>query len=84
MMNMIAYINNIVVSLPEEITTLNTSPVADHLFKLLEEFEAKPLLEEQAMAFHHTTVQLLFLSMRPRRNIQPATAFSHHTKEISS
>jgi hypothetical protein len=35
----------------------------------------KVLLEEQAMAFHHTTAQRLFLSARARRDIQPATAF---------
>jgi hypothetical protein len=33
------------------------------------------LPEEQAMAFHRTTAQLLFLSARVRRDIQPATAF---------
>ncbi len=33
------------------------------------------LPEEQAMAFHRTTAQLLFLSARARRDIQPATAF---------
>jgi hypothetical protein len=31
---------------------LKTSPTADHLFNVQEEQEAKPLLEEQAMAFH--------------------------------
>ena len=34
----------------------------------------KLLPEEQAMAFHHTAAQLLFLSARARRDIQPATA----------
>ncbi len=33
------------------------------------------LPEEQAMAFHRATAQLLFLSARGRRDIQPATAF---------
>ncbi len=31
--------------------------------------------KEQAMAFHHATAQLLFLSARARHDIQPATAF---------
>jgi hypothetical protein len=39
------------------------------------ETKAKLLPEEQAMAFHHTTAQLLFLSARARCNIQPAMAF---------
>jgi hypothetical protein len=71
MVNMIEYIKNIVTNFPEEINALKTSPVADHLFKLLEEFEAKPLLERQAMVFHHTTMQLLFLSVHARCDIQP-------------
>jgi hypothetical protein len=55
MVNMIEYIKNIVTHFPEEITMLKTSPAADHLFEVWEESEAKPLPEEQAMAFHHTT-----------------------------
>ncbi len=31
--------------------------------------------EEQARAFHHAAAQLLFLSARARRDVQPATAF---------
>jgi hypothetical protein len=75
MVNMIEYIKNIVANFPEEIKALKTRPAADHLFKMQEELEAKPLPEEQAMAFHLTTAQLLFLSARTRCNIQPATAF---------
>ncbi len=36
---------------------------------------ATPLPEEQARAFHHAAAQLLFLSARARRDVQPATAF---------
>ena len=36
---------------------------------------AKVLLEEQAMAFHRTMAQLLLLSARAQRDIQPVTAF---------
>ena len=36
---------------------------------------SKGLPEEQTMAFHRTTAQLLFLSARARRDIQPTTAF---------
>jgi hypothetical protein len=75
MVNMIEYIKNIVPNFPEEITVIKTSPAADHLFKVQKELEAKPFLEEQAMKFHHTTAQLLFLSTRARRNIQPTTTF---------
>jgi hypothetical protein len=75
MVTMIEYIKNMIKEFPEEITATKTSPAADHLFTVRDRALAKPLPEEQAMAFHHTTAQLLFLSARARRDIQPATAF---------
>ena len=50
-------------------------PAADHLFEVRDALEEKPLPEEQAMEFHHTTPLLLFLSAQARQDIQPATAF---------
>jgi hypothetical protein len=75
MINMIEYIKNIITDIPEEITVIRTSPAADHLFIVRDKSLVKPLLEEQARAFYHTTAQLLFLSARVQRDIQPATAF---------
>jgi hypothetical protein len=49
-------------------------PAADHLFKIRAPLEACLLPEQQAIAFHHTVAQLLFLS-RVRRNIQTAVDF---------
>jgi hypothetical protein len=37
--------------------------------------EARELSKEQALAFHHTVVQLLFMATRARRDIQTAVAF---------
>ena len=51
------------------------TPVADHLFSVREADEAKYLPEEKAVAFHHTTAQLLFLSSRARRDINTAVSF---------
>ncbi len=51
-----------------------SSPAADHLFNIRPPDEARILPESQAIAFHHTTAQLLFLS-RVRRDIQTAVAF---------
>jgi hypothetical protein len=51
------------------------SPAADHLFTVRDPSLAKALLEEQAMAFHRAMAQLLFLSARAWRDIQPAIAF---------
>jgi hypothetical protein len=73
--NMAEYIKSIVEDFPEEITGFRATPAADHLFDVRDPSDARPLPEEQARAFHHTVAQLLFLSARARRDIQPATAF---------
>jgi len=66
---MIPYITKVITDFPERITGVASSPAADHLFKIRppEEKirppeEARILPESQAIAFHHTTAQLLFLS----------------------
>jgi hypothetical protein len=51
-----------------------SAPAADHLFKIIPPTEARILPESQAIAYHHTTAQLLFLSW-VRCNIQTAVAF---------
>ena len=73
MVTMMEYIKNIIKDFPEEIVGMKTSPAADHLFTVRDLSLAKVLPEEQAMAFHRTTAQLLFLSARARRDIQPTT-----------
>ena len=75
MVTMVEYIKDIIKDFPEEITGTKTSPAVDHLFTVRDPSLAKALLEEQAMAFHRATAQLLFLSTRARQDIQPATAF---------
>jgi hypothetical protein len=62
--NMIEYINNIIADFPEKIVSIKTSPAQDHLFTVRDPSEAQLLPEEQAMAYHHATAQLLFLSAR--------------------
>jgi len=73
--NMTEHIKTILTDFPEEITGIKTTPAAEHLFQVRDEGEAHFLPEEQATAFHHAVAQLLFLSARARRDIQPATAF---------
>jgi hypothetical protein len=75
MVTMLEYIKNIIRDFPEEITGTKTSPAADHLFTVRDPSLAKALPEEQAMAFHCATAQLLFLSVRARWDIQLATFF---------
>ncbi len=74
MITMVVYIKDIIRDFPEEITGTKTSPAADNLFTVRYPSLAKALPEEQAMAFHQATAQLLFLSRRAQRDIQPATA----------
>ena len=51
--------------------------MADHLFHIRDDDDPakRYLSEERAVAFHHATAQLLFLSARARRDIQTAVAF---------
>ena len=72
--DMIPYISKIIAAFPKKISTIASSPAADHLFQVRPPAEARYLPKEQARAFHHTTAQLLFLS-RVRRHIQPTIAF---------
>ncbi len=51
------------------------TPVHDQLFDIRDKMEAIELSKEQALAFHHTVAQLLFMAMRTRRDIQTAVAF---------
>jgi hypothetical protein len=53
---------------------VSSTPAVDHLFNVCPTTKSKLLPEEQACAFHHTVVQLLFLS-RGRRAIQTTIAF---------
>ena len=62
---MMEYIKNIFKDFPKEFTGTKMSPAADHLFAV----------RDLSLAFHQAMAQLLFLSARAWRDIQPATAF---------
>ena len=72
--DMIPYIDKVITDFPEQLTGVASSPAADHFFKVREDTSTRKLPESQAIAYHHTTAQLLFLS-RVRRDIQTAIAF---------
>ena len=59
----------------EEIKQTRVTPAADYLLTVRDESEAKPLPEEQALSFHRTVAQVLYLAARSRHDIQPVTAF---------
>ena len=67
------YIANVIDSFPEQITGVSATPATDKLFAIRQ--DDRPLPEEQALHFHHVTAQLLYASMRVRRDIQTTVAF---------
>ena len=73
--SMFKYLGSIIGELPELITGKTATPAADHMFSVRDTEKAKYLPEEKAIAFHHNTAQLLFLSSRSRRYIQTAVSF---------
>ncbi len=73
--SMITYLKNVISEFPEMITGKLATPAAEHLFTIREDKDTRPLNEEQALAFHHTVAQLLFMATRVRRDIQTAVAF---------
>ena len=75
MATMMEYIKTIMKNFPEEVTGTKSPPAMNHMFMVRNPSLAKVLPEEQAMVFHRATAQLLFLSARVRKDIQPAIVF---------
>ena len=73
--SMIPYIDKVHQDFPEVVEKTAPSPYTDYLFKVRDEDEAVYLPESQAILFHHSVAQLLFLGCRARRDIQVAVAF---------
>lgn len=67
------YISNVIDTFPEQITDTSATPATDKLFLI--RADDRPLPEEQALHFHHVTAQLLYASIRVRRDIQTTVAF---------
>jgi hypothetical protein len=72
---MVDYLKNVLHEFPERIHRRAATPVHDKLFMIRDDKEAKKLSEEQAVIFHHTVAQLLFMATRARRDIQTAVVF---------
>jgi hypothetical protein len=73
--SMIPYIDTIIKDFPEEITKSSPCPHNQNLFRVREESEAKFIPEDQAMKFHHSVAQLVFLQKRAKHDIQTASSF---------
>ena len=72
---MIKYIKKIRDDFPEETKLAAAMPAAEHLFNVCDDTKDKLLPEEQALAFYHTTAQLIFLSARARPNTRTGVSF---------
>ena len=64
--SMIKYLKNVIDEFPELIKGRAVTPAHDKLFVIRDGKEARKLSEEQALAFHHTVAQLLFMATRAR------------------
>ena len=74
--SMIPYVEVIVENFPGKVVILTpANPAMDNSFQVRNVKEAKLLPEEQATPFHHTIMQLLFVSTRAHRDIQTSIAF---------
>ena len=71
--SMFKYLNNVIGEFPKIIKGKAATPTHDRLFKIRDDKDAKKLSKEQALAFHHTVAQLLF--MTAGQDIQTAVAF---------
>jgi hypothetical protein len=73
--DMCDYVQEVIDGFPEDIVKTSPTPHSDNLFSVKEEEAAEFLSEEDAMQFHRTTAQLLFLATRARKDIQTAVSF---------
>jgi hypothetical protein len=81
--SMFKYLKNVIHEFPELIRGRAATPAHEKLFVIRDKKEARKLNEEQALAFHHTVAQLLFMATRMRRDIQMAVAFLTTSLEVS-
>ena len=72
---MVKYLKNLIEGFLEVIKGRAVTPASDKLFQVQDKKDATLLGEEQAIASHHTTAQLLFMAGRVRRDIHMVVAF---------
>ena len=76
--SMFNYLNIVIEDFPEIIRGRAAMPAHNTLFKIRDDEEPKNLNKEQALAFHHTVAQLLFMATRARRDIQKGRGFPYN------
>ena len=62
--SMVKYLTGVIEVFPEQIVGKSATQAGDRLFGICDEKDRKLLDEERAVAFHHTTAQLLFMATR--------------------
>jgi hypothetical protein len=72
---LVEYTDQILDDFPEEITKSSPCPHNKDLFRAHKESEARYLPEQQAIQFHHSVAQLVFLQKRAPCDIQTAVSF---------
>ena len=75
LIDQIPYLEEMLREFPEQLGRSKPTPTAEHLFTVRLESKATYLPEEQAICFHYTAAQLLFVAPRSRRDIQLPVAF---------
>ena len=73
--SMIKYLKKILAAFPEDLLSTSNTPAARHLFTVHDDAKTEMLSEEEAMSFHHSVAQLLFMCSRSRRDVQLPVAF---------
>ena len=68
-LSMIPYIDMRIKDFSEKIKSSSPFPHIGNLFKVMDEEESKFLSQEQAVIFHHSIAQLLFLALRTRKEL---------------
>ena len=64
--SMIKYLKNVIEEFPEVIKGQAAMPAHKKLFVIRDKKDARKLSKEQALTFHHTVAQLLFMATRAR------------------
>jgi hypothetical protein len=64
--SMFKYLKNVIEEFPEMIVGRAATPAHNKLFQVRSDEDGKKLDKEQALAFHHTVAQLLFMATRAR------------------
>jgi hypothetical protein len=73
--SMVRYLVSVIEGFPELIVGKAATPTGNRLFDMQDGKDARPLEQKRAIAFHHTTMQLLFMATRACWDRKTTVAF---------